>query len=746
MIKNIKYLKNFGIFKNYTPKDKEVEDFNKFNLIYGWNGSGKTTLSRLLRCFELQKIHDDFIESDFRLQTDKGMVSCKDLPQKINIRVFNKDFIDENVFTSENTAKPIYYLGKEDIDQKNKLESLKNQERELNTKLDHLKQKLKDKEKDQKKLTEDKAKLIKEVLRTAGKDQYTNYDKSNFCKNIENLNKDIIDQHLLNEEYLKQKKNSINQIVKDKIHLLSFPLFNEEDLKQINKILKKGVISKTIDKLKNNNTLNQWVKEGLALHNKFNESNCYFCEQLMPEKRIEDLKNHFSQDYENLIKNVNNLEQKWDSKKIDMQRFNKHSLYDDLFQSFQEEQDELNRQIKRYNQFITKVLEQLQQKQKNPFQELEDINYETFQIKEVTTKINKIISYHNEKTDNFAKNKLEDKQSIEKHFLSECYEHYQSLKIDIDKIKKSIEALKLQKVNIKQQLELLFQKRRDYKQTAQTLNQKLKSFLGREELIFEATSIEDEGYYIKRNAQESSYAISLSEGEKTAVALIYFLSKLKEDNFDLNNGIVVIDDPISSLDSNSIFQAFGFIKAEVKQAKQVFILTHNFDFFKHIKHWFYKEKAEFYMIKNFVDQHKRTAKLSHLDSLLKDYDSEYHYIFNLLYKLNSDNRDLQEIYPVPNIARKFMEAFLSFKFPSAKNFDELFSKAKKKTNFDSGKIEKIKRFINAHSHSDMDTITGWDISQWSESKQVIQDILTLVEELDEEHYKGLCKASKKTGL
>ena len=329
------------------------------------------------------------------------------------------------------------------------------------------------------------------------------------------------------------------------------------------------------------------------------------------------------------------------------------------------------------------------------------------------------------------------------------YENYQSLKTDIDQLKKLIEDLKPQELNIKQKVETLSQKRRDYKQTAQTLNQKLKSFLGREELIFEVTSTEDEGYYIKRNSQESSYAISLSEGEKTAVALIYFLSKLKEDNFDLNNGTVVIDDPISSLDSNSIFQAFGFIKAEVKQAKQVFILTHNFDFFKHIKHWFYKsnkETAEFYMIKNFVDQNKRTAKLSLLDSLLKDYDSEYHYIFNLLYKLKSNNGDLQEIYPVPNIARKFMETFLSFKFPSAKNFDELFSKAKKKTNFDFGKIEKIKRFINAHSHSDINTITGWDISQWSESKQVIQDILTLVKGLDEEHYKGLCKASKKTGL
>ena len=156
MIKNIQYLKNFGIFQDYSQKDKKVQDFNKFNLIYGWNGSGKTTLSRLLRCFELQKIHNDFTKADFCLQTDRGVMSCKDLSQKINIRVFNKDFIDENVFTPENTAKPIYYLGKENIDQKNELKNLKNQERELDTKLDHLKQQLKTKKKNKRNLLKKK--------------------------------------------------------------------------------------------------------------------------------------------------------------------------------------------------------------------------------------------------------------------------------------------------------------------------------------------------------------------------------------------------------------------------------------------------------------------------------------------------------------------------------------------------------------------------------------------------------------
>ncbi len=42
-----------------------------------------------------------------------------------------------------------------------------------------------------------------------------------------------------------------------------------------------------------------------------------------------------------------------------------------------------------------------------------------------------------------------------------------------------------------------------------------------------------------------------SEGERTAIAFLYFLKSLQDKSFDLANGIVVIDDPVSSLDANA---------------------------------------------------------------------------------------------------------------------------------------------------------------------------------------------------
>ena len=71
---------------------------------------------------------------------------------------------------------------------------------------------------------------------------------------------------------------------------------------------------------------------------------------------------------------------------------------------------------------------------------------------------------------------------------------------------------------------------------------------------------------------------NISEGEKTAIGFVHFVIHLKDQEFNSATGIIVVDDPVSSLDSNSIFQAFAFLKNSVKDAEQVFLMSHNFDF------------------------------------------------------------------------------------------------------------------------------------------------------------------------
>lgn len=736
MIKKIKNIKNFGIFNNYTHND--LPNFKKYNLIYGWNASGKTTLSRLFRCFELKKGHESHPQGIFQLEVGENTVKNGDWDHIPNIRVFNKDFIEENIFKQKGHISPIYYLGEEGLKRKEELDMLKEEKEKKNESLKLKKESLEELKEKINKFSEEKSKNIKDTLRTEGSDIYTNYNKSNFTKDI------LKEKSLLREEDMVQKKKMISQTIKSEVQeIRKKETFKKEDFEKINIILNKKITSNIIENLKKNENLNSWVMQGMNLHRDMGKNSCLFCEQSMPSERFKNLEDHFNEEYNLLIKNIDETKIMWDLMKINQDDNFTVTLYDDLSDKFNQKISLLREEINNYNSFIGKVLQTLKDKRSAPFESL-FLSDEIFNIGIMIEEVNLIIKDHNKRTDNFLDERLKQKTLIKNHLLSECYDEYKEIISEIPNIEFSIKSIKNKILNIEERINTMSNDITDYKKTAKFINEKLKDFLRREEFTLEPDQ-ENIGYHIKTHYGGTK---SLSEGEKTAIALIYFLTKLGEENFQLSDGIVVIDDPISSLDSNFVFQAFGLIRSEIKGAKQVFILTHNFDFFKHIKHWF-KEycrgknderwKSEFFMIENHYESERRNANLKCLDKLLKENDSEYQYLFKLL--LSSQSESHEKIYLLPNVARKFLETFLSFKFPSEKNNDKKFSEVRELTQFNPEKIEKIKRFVNAHSHSDMNKMMGWDTSPWNEGKEVIKDVLDLVKKADKDHYDGLYKIS-----
>lgn len=71
----------------------------------------------------------------------------------------------------------------------------------------------------------------------------------------------------------------------------------------------------------------------------------------------------------------------------------------------------------------------------------------------------------------------------------------------------------------------------------------------------------------------------LSEGDKSTIALAFFLSKLDIDS-NRQDKILIFDDPLSSLDTNRRTYTIGIIKTLFQQMKQVVVLSHN-EFFLH---------------------------------------------------------------------------------------------------------------------------------------------------------------------
>ncbi|MCH8853746.1 MAG: AAA family ATPase, partial [Planctomycetes bacterium] len=77
--------------------------------------------------------------------------------------------------------------------------------------------------------------------------------------------------------------------------------------------------------------------------------------------------------------------------------------------------------------------------------------------------------------------------------------------------------------------------------------------------------------------EEPSFRNTLSSGDRSTLALAFFLASLDRDT-DLAEKIVVIDDPISSLDEHRAVTTVQEIRSLVNRAAQLIVLSHNKQF------------------------------------------------------------------------------------------------------------------------------------------------------------------------
>ncbi|NMC29813.1 MAG: AAA family ATPase [Pelolinea sp.] len=749
MIRKLLEIKNLGIFDNYRW-DPSMANFERFNLIYGWNGSGKTTLSQLFSSFENGNV-DGFPDLKYKIETDEGEFTQGTSYTK-KIRVFNQQYISQNIDMLSCKASPIYILGEEN---RKLAESIRKDEISLRGNPDvpndfgKIKElSLKKKERAQKE--NERGDLFTSVAKIIGSNIIgvlaRDYRKNNAEKDFELLGSKMLlspKEKEINLSTLKQQEMGILDILsKDNI---------EEDAKNLISDAK-NLFNRTVEviaiaRLQENPNISQWVEQGLKLHQHENSKKCEFCDQLLPEDRIRVLAAHFNaadkimkEDIDTLVKRFEDLQQSIQDTKV-LDKAN-------LFTEFQQEYSLKNNKFESAKQYlINSILQIIKETENKKLHTTESqdligsINIESY-IASIET-LNDCIKKHNGKSINFSKAKKDAQEKLKKHYLSEIYDKVQALKKDIEKLDKEIGVLENgnpdnpDDIGIKRLQARINENKNKISQSGlacDEINKQLETFLGRKELVFENS---EEGYLLKRNGL---LAKNLSEGEKTAIAFVYFTIHLKDRDFNLQNDIIVVDDPISSLDSNSLFQAFSFLKNSVQECSQVFILTHNYDFLQLILNWLQNiprsvgHKA-YYMIKNLICDSKRIAKLDVLDRLLINYPNEYQYLFKTLYSFSPDGT-IESVYNLPNIARKVLDNFLMIMIPdNSSPYQKL-----GKINFDENKKTAIYKFTNDQSHT---TGKGFDPSLPSEAQNVISYLLEMMKTVFPAHYEILENYTKK---
>jgi wobble nucleotide-excising tRNase len=765
MIKTISHLYNFGVFYDFVWSN-EINNkiFKKFNLLYGWNRSGKTTLSRVFASCEKKSIFDidsfkqypengkfELITSDNTVINEKN-VTTNDLL----VKVFNQDFVDDNIsFEPSDSCNPIIYVSEEDIESKKHLEKLK---------LDNitLLKTHKNAIKDKSAIEETKNTFLSGLGREIANILFDkSYNKTKVENKINTIGVDnFADKTLSDKDKIKYEKISKSEAGKTQTTFSEYAFsFSFDDhiidsfqkiFERIDILLGKKVLSETLDRLKDDQILNNWVKQGFDLHKtKEEKENCLFCQKPLEIDFLSTLSKHFSKDYEDLQSAIKSLISEIIKIKRHEIATENNDLYPDLKEIYTIKAKELNEVIVKINTWIDEATKFLQEKYDyplvvvvNPIKPEDFLSAYNNTIKE----LNKIINEHNEKTNNHPREVSIAREKLELNSIATALkgQNFKKMGTDLEEaLKNEKEALNAVNKNNSEIAEI-------EKYTSNigkaiiAINKHLEEFFGRKEIEL-SLDRDNKGYTIKRDGKPAN---NLSEGEKTAIAFSYFVVKVGEGDFDKSKGIIFIDDPISSFDSNFIYHCFSMIKNHFTGVGQLFISTHNFQLFNLIKDWFHgKNKGksesdkccEFFMVDNFIDSDIRKAKIIELHKTLQNYKSEYHFLYAKL-KNFSDSADMEyeDFYTIGNMARRFFDIFVDFKIP--KSIDQ-----KSKMNLliehinNSAEIisvdeaEKVYKLINEFSHN-YDPTSIIEHKDKSESKNAIKTLLKIVEKSDPNHF------------
>lgn len=744
-IERISKVKNHRIFRGFVwPQD--LLDFKEKNLFYGWNGTGKSTLSNLFRSIE-KKTPVSEGEVEFVISGNKvdgaAFATAQGLPP---VRVFNKDFITDNVFTSNGAVTPIFFLGEENIEKQKQVEKLKFD-------IDQAEKEGRDKEIEKRRsekalddFKKERAKSIKDLLSSSGgNNPYNNYDKRSYqvkCDELLKLPDAEQNAKVLAESDLDAQKKKKESAPLDKLQILKFSYPDTQQLTvQVVALLKKTVVSAVIETLKDDQELSGWVKTGLAKHKKEHSSDCLFCGQPLPDGRIEELEAHFNDKYNAFIAEIENqstvIKTAIESLKSGTPP-NRLGLYDHLKSDFDARHQDLSNEIVGLKGYLESLLAALKDKAQKPFQSIErSFELVTGNVTGISD-LNAVISKHNQETDEFQTAISAARTVIEESLVAQSLTEYQQKRNEVDVVATALQTASDKATALRTEVRDIEKDIEEHRRPADELNADICSYLGRDELTFE---IQGSGYQISRNGTPAK---NLSEGERTAIAFLYFLKSLGDKSFSLKDGIVIIDDPVSSLDSNALFHAFGFMKDRTKDAGQLFILTHSHSFFRQVKNWFNHlpnqnkkdvnvRPGRFYMLTSNVTGGNRSSSISKLDSLLHEYESEYHYLFSLVYEAANSEEEagLQQNYHLPNIARRLLESFLAFRQPSKSG--ELRQQLDV-IDFDVAKKTRILRFLHTHSHAGQISDPEHDPSILIETKQVLNDLLCLIQKDDDRHF------------
>lgn len=621
MLTQIKKIANVGRLENFACAPDVL--FKNFTLVYGENGSGKSTFSDIMR--SLSKGGDvDIIlgrrtlgtESDQEIviDFDFGKISFtngswSDLSSVPEILIFDSRFVNDNVYSGDvvtsDHMKQQYSLiiGEHGKNIAERHKSLTEQNNEINGKIKTSKQSI-------------EKILSSNGLHTIEFEQFLNLDRiADIEEKIKNKQHDLGIAQRTRE--LKSAQAAAILQVPDEAEKFKSVLhtaigdISSDALKKV----RSHIEAHDTDSPKENGiTLEAWLKHGLQFKN--NDS-CMFCGQaLLDRSLIDSYSEFFSEGYLNLSEEIEKLLKDCEyytsgnfRDKVTEVLDSNNARFEYWTQSANVEApniDGAEECITGMDIAAKRMKDALSSKIANL---VGDMNNETINLalqgwedaRRQISALNKKIEEYNEKIDQVKNNSGDqdiDKVQSELNILKateirfqedalksiEDYKELDNLKDLISDEKSNLQhELRNYSENINRELGEKINKKLHALNAGFSIHYEKPKFLGKEPSSDYNIVINDFSFSPKAATdnpdRKPHFKNTLSSGDKSVLALAFFLVQCDSSD-DLDNQIVIFDDPFTSLDNfRRQFTAME-IRDVSDTAKQVFVLSHEKSFLR----------------------------------------------------------------------------------------------------------------------------------------------------------------------
>lgn len=753
MIRHID-IQKFGCFDGFdwraSVRDRggNAAQFKRLNILFGRNYAGKTTLSRLIRSLEVDRFPEKISSPQFRIGTasdgDLGEQDLSSFPY--SVRVYNKDFVRENLsFLHDNEGEISAFsvvVGKENTANATTLATLRSElgKTEPLSGLRAEQAHAKTRASLAFRRRQDAEKAIEDRLRERAKSIKLSPDRPIPDYTITHIRRDIAEVEKAEDSLLDAderaglasltKENELPEIKTDQ---LSFhPKLHELTSQASALVESKLAPTERIAELLHDAALQEWVRQGMSISS--NRSRCGFCGNFIDEDRWRQLNAHFDQQSDELRERLESALEEVEAEigcLDDICPVDQDAFYSSLHNAFQTQRERLDKEVRRYRVGLEVVAEAVKERIKDVFTErpFPSVSDNSSQLAAALAAVVDLARRNNEMTASLAERKQRARDRLRldevarfikeidlpglRTALTEAQREEKAATADHDAVDGKITDLQVR-------IEDLEQKGSDETAGAEKVNEYLTHAFGHDALqLTPAESATSRGGKF-RITRGSKPAFDLSEGECTLVAFCYFIARLEEAGNERENTIIYIDDPVSSLDTNHIYFIFSLIEATLARPvkttdgnryryRQLFVSTHNLEFLKYLKRLSFPRSNE-----NSEGQRKRPdrayflverttegSRIRLMPRYLQDYTTEFNYLFHQIYrcaKADAETRDDVRFYSFGNDLRKFLEAYLFYRYPSQGDGQDRTSKLRRFFGDDTIATVTTTRMTNELSH------------------------------------------------